>query len=659
MAEKNDKRTKRAKIRKEDKNEVDAFIERPVPENEEVEYFDKAVRAQQWRGDVESNLQAIYEDRNGRMIDVKKIKKRRPRLIILRVFKWLLWLFLLGIAGYLSYQYLSDPSLSGQSLEMTIQAPTEIDANEGFTYQIGYRNLTRQAIKNIRLEVVLPDNFIWESSSSASTTPGIYQVADLNPRGSGLLEIKGRILGSDGSVNVANAKIRYSVGDFTSEFLKEAGINTIIKGVGLQVAADYSDVVLSGSDQALSLSFSNITRDPFGPMRISVNLPDKTRFNGAVQAELEAAEDSGITVEKTSESSWTISGLKSGLEGFKLTWHYLVEDIDKGEITLILEEQDQAGLYHPIWQKKAAFEAVKSDLNLILLANGSKSDNSADFSSRIEYVLSYENHGSSSLRDVILVASVQGGFVDWNSLQTEVPGSVASNAILWDKSSYAPLAQIDPGESGEIKFSLGIKAFDETQLSADPTINSYAQFKLADASSIGDEYNRSNSIRTNLNSDFSLSEKILYFDEDNIPVGSGPLPPQVGQKSSFKVYWTLRNNLHELGDAKVTMQLPGYMEFENGQKNSVGSVYYDESSRIVTWDIGRLPISVYRADAEFSISITPSESDRNKILVISSGSWARAIDSSTGASLQKQVKAKTTKLEDDEIAGLSNSGIVN
>jgi len=156
----------------------------------------------------------------------------------------------------------------------------------------------------------------------------------------------------------------------------------------------------------------------------------------------------------------------------------------------------------------------------------------------------------------------------------------------------------------------------------------------------------------------SLTEQIRYFNDDNVPVGSGPLPPKVGEKTSFRVYWTVKNNLHEIKEAVVAFSLPSYIVWDDKASTNVGSLYYDASSRQVIWEIGRLPVSVYRADAEFSLSLTPAETDRNKILVLSPGSIIAAIDTETLADITKQTAAKTTKLEDDDIAGLNNSGRV-
>ena len=59
-----------------------------------------------------------------------------------------------------------------------------------------------------------------------------------------------------------------------------------------------------------------------------------------------------------------------------------------------------------------------------------------------------------------------------------------------------------------------------------------------------------------------------------------------------------------------------------------------------------------------SLSLTPTDADRNKILILSPGSAVSAMDTETKSLISKRLGAKTTKLEDDDIAGLNNSGII-
>ncbi|MCX6796578.1 MAG: hypothetical protein NTW06_03715, partial [Candidatus Falkowbacteria bacterium] len=104
--------------------------------------------------------------------------------------------------------------------------------------------------------------------------------------------------------------------------------------------------------------------------------------------------------------------------------------------------------------------------------------------------------------------------------------------------------------------------------------------------------------------------------------------------------------------------LPSYVIWNNKSRTNVGTIEYDQSNNKVTWNIGRLPISVFRADAEFNISVVPTINDRDKIMVIKPGSEVTATDSITGAVLSKKTEAKTSKLEDDDIAQRNNDGIV-
>jgi hypothetical protein len=181
-------------------------------------------------------------------------------------------------------------------------------------------------------------------------------------------------------------------------------------------------------------------------------------------------------------------------------------------------------------------------------------------------------------------------------------------------------------------------------------VESYAQFAIGNIETKQNEDTKSNTILSKVNSDLKFNEEVRYFSEDNIAVGSGPLPPKVGQTTSFKVYWNLTNNLHELNNLRLESALPDYVTWNDKNRTTVGNIYYDESGRKVVWEIGRLPVSVYEAGAEFNISITPVESDRNKVLVLIPGTNIEATDSETNSTISKVGKAKTTKLEDDPIA---------
>jgi hypothetical protein len=263
------------------------------------------------------------------------------------------------------------------------------------------------------------------------------------------------------------------------------------------------------------------------------------------------------------------------------------------------------------------------------------------------------------MKDLVVMAVLDSGFIDWKSLSDSNVGKSKGNTIIWSKDQIPSLSELAGGEEGEIKFTINVKPFSEDDLGKKFEISSYAQFSIGNAEDFKENAdNHSNMITSKINSDLNLKEELRYFSEDNEPVGTGPLPPRVGETTSFRVSWTISNNLHELGNLQIELNLPKYVVWSGKERTSIGTINYDSAANKIIWQIGRLPLTVYKADAEFSISITPQEGDRDKIIVLLPGSKVSAVDSETNANIERTTKAKTTRLEDDDIASMNNDGII-
>ncbi|MCG2700722.1 hypothetical protein L6267_00975, partial [Candidatus Parcubacteria bacterium] len=306
------------------------------------------------------------------------------------------------------------------------------------------------------------------------------------------------------------------------------------------------------------------------------------------------------------------------------------------------------------------YEVIKSDLNLNLIINGSQLDQGIDFGQTLNYSIVYANKGQAEMKNIVIMAVLESEFLDWSSLSDKNSGKTKDNTISWSKEELPLLESLDMNDEGVIDFSIQVSPLSDIDLNKTYQVKSYAQYSIGGAPDNAEEEadakkgearedTRSNTIINKINSDLQLDEQARYFNDDNIAVGSGPLPPKAGETTSYKIYWTITNNLHELNDLQVIAGLPAYVKWDNKNRASVGNIQYDSETGNVVWKIGRLPNTIYRADAEFNISITPTADDINKIMVILPGTIAQAIDYETKDSINKTVSAKTTKLEDDEI----------
>ncbi|MEI6529116.1 MAG: hypothetical protein WCN88_01755 [Candidatus Falkowbacteria bacterium] len=657
------KSKKMLRVDKKGDSSLSAFVERPVPTEKEVASFERVVNREMRNQEIDTNLSEIYANKKGGFVDVKTMKIRRRQLFIIRFFRRLLVLTLIVGLAYFSYSYFFGGSNDSSSLELKISAPEKILAGEEFSYKIEYHNPSKFSLTKVHLEVQYPENFI-VTSSSVTPQSGNYgwSLPDMDPGSTANLSVTGRLINKPESVNVVSGRLSYVPVNYSSQFKKEASASTIVTGPGFQVDLEYSNTAFLNQDNTMNLVFSDVKNNYLGDFNLSFALPEETNAQVVTPSDQTASSldliAKKIVITKTGGTGWQIAGLSQDFSRQEIPLSYKISTKqDSSEISVRLEKKLEDGQSYVFWEKTFKPELVKSDLNLTMFINGAKSDNAINFWQALNYTVSYSNKGDNTYKEVVIMAVLSGDFLDYNSLNMVKKGEVRGNTIIWTKNEIPELAEIKPGQDGEINFSINLLPYKDGDLGKNLSVVSYSQYGVNNQTVKGED-NKSNTITSKINSDLSISEEIRYFNEDNQPVGSGPLPPKVGEKTGFKVYWVVKNNLHELSDTRVVFDLPSNINWDDKNTTNVGNISYDASSRQVIWEIGRLPVSVYRADAEFGISVTPIENDRNKILVLTTGSTVTATDTDTKNQIIKKTSPKTTKLEDDDIAGMSNSGRV-
>lgn len=672
----NNPETKKAKKKQLNKSSLEStFLERPLPKVEDVSRFESLIEKELQIGETDANLSAIYSDNKGKLVDVSKVKKKK-RVPIIIFFKRIFVLTIILSAAYsLYYYYFQQPENTG-SLNFYINAPERVTLGEEFNYEIIYENNGQIVLDQVMLEVVTPDSSVLIESVPELENYKKLSIGTLMPGEKGSLKIKAYLIAPADSANIFSARLTYIPSNFSSEFRKEASVNTVISNLGLIINIDYLNTALVGrlNDLKFNISSFNSNNDNLNEIYLDINGSNNFQLKKNVNNDLESHSvktkaplnkndnlQSAVKVEEISDFRYLLSEIpRKSDDRFSLPINFSFKEKSeaKEDLTFRLLKKTADSKELIFWEKTLSFDLVNSDLNLELSLNEKKGDQAVNFGDNLNYSLSYVNNGETALFDLVLMVVINGDLVDWSSLVDPLGSSVAGNTMIWTKEDIPALSELAPGKLGKIDFSLRVKDFSLNNISTDNQIISYAQYGLSAAVEAEAEDSRSNTIISPLNSDLSLTEKILYFNEDNLPVGSGPLPPKVGEKTSMRVMWTIKNNLHDLENAEVVMNLAQGLSWDEKANTNVGRILYNEENRSITWRLGYLPLSVYRADAEFNISLTPNEDDRDKILILSSGTTVKAIDAKTKAEINHKTKAKTTKLEDDEIAGLSSNGRV-
>lgn len=644
-------------VNKKNTSSIGEFIKRPLPEDEEMEKFDELIKEEAREEEIDESLSEIYQDDDGQMVDVKSLNIKKRRSFFFWFFSFIFTLAILAAAGYGLYYFYWQNNADSRAVTISIEGKDKVIAGEEFFYSIFYNNSSAQGIKNVRVEAVYPENFVFlDSTPLAEENKATWKFDYLAPHSSGAIKIKGKIIDKKDSSELLQVRFTYSPENISSEFKKEATYVNTVEDTGIETKLEYSSNALIGNENEISLKLKAQEKNYLKSFKLVIDQAENIEFAKIAK---EPAATTTAAVLQTKPNIWEITELGEEQKEISIRYKLTKKITDEQEIVIRLEQDDESGKTHSFFEEKVLIDVMNSDLNLNLEVNGLKSDSGVDFGDELKYTLTYANKGVSEMKDVVVMAVLDSDLLDWETLKDKNNGQKKGSSIVWSKAEIPSLEELKSNDEGKIEFSLKVKPYSEKDLGKKFEITSYAQFNIGNADELqGNTDNRSNTIINKINSDFSLDEKLRYFNEDNLPVGTGPLPPQVGETTTFRVYWTITNNLHELDNAIVETTLPTYVKWSDKNRSSVGSVQYDSANNKVIWQIGRLPISVFRADAEFDISFTPADADRDKILVLLNGSGAQAVDIITGSQIARTTKAKTTKLEDDDIASMNNDGRV-
>ena len=185
-------------------------------------------------------------------------------------------------------------------------------------------------------------------------------------------------------------------------------------------------------------------------------------------------------------------------------------------------------------------------------------------------------------------------------------------------------------------------------------MESTAQAKIKTAD--GENLVSSKTITNSINSDLTLVAAARYYNEDNIPLGSGPVTPKVDETSSYNIRLALTNNLHDIGNIEVTAVLPKFVNWDNKEDHNTGDFLYNSKTKKLTWRISKLPKSVKDASASFNISIKPTSDDLGRVMILIPEFKLTAKDLDTGSDISKSIKAITTAFPDPIMGNVS--GIV-
>ncbi len=586
-------------------------------------------------------------------------KKTLPIIIIL--------LFLLAVASIAGWYFFGTKELTGEGVSLEIKADENIVSGKQVELLIKYKNKENVKVKNLELRINYPEGFHYISSKPYANTlsSNVWQLDDLKAGESGEVRLVGQIIGGLDEEIVLEPILSYEPSNFSSSFeskvVKVFKIDKLLMDFRVEAPAEI------GNDNRVTYNifYKNISELPLDNFRLRVDYPDNFTII-----------ETGGDAQLLTEDIWEIDEIMKDEENeIIITGFFDLENISSSTVKAILEIKSSL-LEIPLIGESSSnwypYLTIEKDITLSELAanlkvsvNGDNKDLAIDWGSELEYVINYKNTSDSDLENVSITVILNSDYLDWESLDDNFNGLIdeGNHFITWDKKIIPSLAKLDVGQEGRISFKIKVVDFNEEIVESDDYLIASEVFLDSDSFEViegEEEENKlinSNIIINKINSPVDFLTLARYYNEAGEAVGSGPLPPFVGETTSYQIVWSLKSLTADLKNILIKTTLPPGVEWAQGIVADDQDLIFNDTTRQVVWKINNLE-KMENNIAKFNVLITPDVSQVGKIVTLNNTITLIAEDTYSQGRINLNSNYLTTELEGDEKA-VGNEKVIN
>jgi len=536
---------------------------------------------------------------------------------------FIILIILVGIAGFLSWQ---KRIFSKEVLKLEILGPTEANLLQEVEYIVKYKNNGNFRLENPELIFVPPENSIKDEKIFGRQILGTETLGEaIYPGEEKNLSFKMRLLGKEGEAKIAKASLSYQPKNLKAKYESSTSFTTIIKSVPMTFEFDLPSQIELGKDFIFRINyFSNIDY-LLTDLRCQIEYPFDFEFIESTPKSLEKTEWVIPVLNKSQGGRIEISGKLSGEIGEAKIFKAKLGILKDGEFVLLKETT-------------RGVETIKLSLYLRQEINGNPQYVALP-GDWLHYQIFFKNIGDEDLNNLFMVNKLEGEAFDFQTIKSDLgitqPGD---NSVVFDWRKISKLQYLAPMEDGKVDFWIKLK--DDLGNVKDPILRNKVFIGQTKEEFV-----------TKISSKLEIVQK-GYF-EDEIFGNSGPLPPKVGETTTYTIIWQVKNYYSNVKNVKVKAILPQNVDFAGKifPEDQIPKFAFDSQSKEILWSVGDLErgsgILKPGSTIAFQISFTPDISQWGKTPEIIGQAKIEGLDSWTETNLYSTASAINTALPDD------------
>ena len=536
--------------------------------------------------------------------------------------------------------------VSSKNVDISVLGPTSIPAGDtlGLGITISNRNNADLEFANLSIQYPQgsrnPDNTI-ESLTYTKDTLGVIGAGTETIRNARVV-----LLGPSGEIKEIKLSVEYKVKGSNATFYKDKVFEVVIGNSPIMLTVENPQSIVSG--------------EPF-TTKVSVALNATEMLKNVV---LKTEYPHGYSVIDSSQKPvnednlWALGDLIPGSKKtISIRGQLVGEDKEERTFRFYAGVSDSLNadnnLKIVIISLLDTIVIDRPSIGLDILFNGENvSTYVAPAARTIRASIRFTNNLPDKLLNPRLEATLSGVALDKLSVRVGSGGLYDSGSlkVVWSLKNSSGLPELAPGESGQV--TLDFSSLPSLSLSRGVNNDIALNFLMTGVpvDTVGQGTILARDTRTvRISSQVNFSSKVLRSLGPF--ANSGPLPPMVGESTTYSIVFSVGNTRGDLTDAKVTASLGQGVSWLGASSFTSEDISYDPASNLVTWNLGALAsdtgFSSASRELAFQISLAPSLSQIGTAPSLVTGIVFSGRDTVTGEIVNINGSSLTTRLVSD------------
>ncbi len=556
--------------------------------------------------------------------------KKPPTSIFKKFFIVSIIFFFIAIGVALYMFSTNSSSVSSDNIDITVIGNAFTKGGEELPLQIEIANRNKAGLELANLLISYP-NGASDNVADYIRLPRIT-IGTIKPGETITKNIKVVLFGDERSNRNIKISLEYHPESSNAIFTKEKEYVVNISSAPLSLSIDAPDTVTSDQPVSFTVKATLNTTLPEGDTMMQLTYPNNFIYESAVP---EPSFGNSMwrldTLSITKPVSVVVKGRIVGQDQDQQVFHVYTgttKPDDKSTINVVYNS-----LIHTVTIIKPFIEA-----NVLV-------DDTASSGENMNVRIAWANNLSTKITDGEIIVNIGGNAFDRSSiLSSQGFFDSLNNRIIWDKNSIPDLENIEPGEKGEVNFSLkSISLLGSQSSIKDPQITFDVSIKGRQPS-LGSTFTDVNNFSkkvVKILSDFQIASSASYK--------AGSFPPKAESETKYNVTWTLSNSTNAISGAVARAALPIYVKWV-ASASPKENVTYNDATREVIWNIGSVRANTggsYNREATFTIALNPSISQIGSIPQLMKDLFLSGTDVFTGSDVKSKRGPINTLLTDD------------